>query len=222
MVAVAWWLVGCRPAVNSPAVPGTTPPTAVPQIIIQATRPPLLSPPPTLTLIPTRPTATTFTPTVTAAPTIRPTLTVTLTNFPSPTPPPSCIQRVPQDGLLILVTRIYGLSQDYAPADLVPLSDYFPVAVTLGFPTEVRQVVIEPLTRMIEAMQTAGLEPTIVSGYRSYSAQAIAREKWLQKNPEYGAYLTALPGHSEHQLGTTLDFGSPDLGNELTHLFADT
>lgn len=222
VVAVVWWLVGCRPGVESPALVGGAQPTAVPQVTIQPTRPSLPSPPPTLTPIPTYRAVATFTPTATAAPTITPTLTVTPTNIPSPTPPPSCIQRVPQDDLLLLVTRTYGLSQDYAPADLVPLADYFPVTVTLGFPTEARLVIIEPLRLMIEAMQAAGLQPTIVSGYRSYSAQALAREKWLVKNPQYGAYLTALPGHSEHQLGTTLDFGSPDLDNELTHEFANT
>lgn len=64
---------------------------------------------------------------------------------------------------------------------------------------------------MVEDMIDAGLRPQIISGYRSYSAQAIAWSKWLEKVPESAAIVSAPPGHSEHQLGTTIDFGSPEL-----------
>jgi D-alanyl-D-alanine carboxypeptidase len=110
-----------------------------------------------------------------------------------------------------LVTLEYGLSRHYSPADLVALSDYLPVDVTLGYPTQVRQVIAEPLAQLIHDMQAAGLKPTIISGYRSYSAQAIAYNKWLERNPESATIVSAPPGHSEHQLGTTIDFGSPEL-----------
>jgi D-alanyl-D-alanine carboxypeptidase len=60
-------------------------------------------------------------------------------------------------------------------------------------------------------MQAAGLSPQIISGYRSYSSQAIAWSKWLNEVPETAAIVSAPPGHSEHQLGTTFDFGSPEL-----------
>jgi D-alanyl-D-alanine carboxypeptidase len=64
---------------------------------------------------------------------------------------------------------------------------------------------------MVEDMIDAELQPQIISGYRSYSAQAIARSKWFEKNPDSAAIVSAPPGHSEHQLGTTVDFGSPEL-----------
>jgi len=120
-------------------------------------------------------------------------------------------RRPPDDDLLVLVSREYGLSRNYKPDDLVPLSDYFPPAVTLGYPTEVRYVIIEPLNQLVEAMQAAGLSPLIVSGFRDYAAQAIAREKWVEQYPEWAHNLSAPPGHSEHHLGTTVDFSSPDL-----------
>jgi D-alanyl-D-alanine carboxypeptidase len=118
---------------------------------------------------------------------------------------------VPQDDLLILVTLTYALGRDYATGDLIPLSDYLPVDITLGYPTELRQVAVAPLVQMIAAMQAAGMKPFIISGYRSYSAQSIAWNKWLEREPERASQLSAPPGHSEHQLGTTLDFGSPEL-----------
>jgi D-alanyl-D-alanine carboxypeptidase len=109
------------------------------------------------------------------------------------------------------VTRVYGISRDYEPQDLTSLADHFEVAVMLGYPTGVRMAIIEPLQEIVRAMQDEGLAPQIVSGYRSYSAQTLAMQKWLTLYPDWGAHLSAPPGHSEHQLGTTVDFGSPEL-----------
>ncbi|WP_420642793.1 M15 family metallopeptidase [Candidatus Leptofilum sp.] len=156
-------------------------------------------PPPTIT---PQPIATT---TVTQLPTSTPTATLT------PTPISPCSKRIPQDDLFTIVTQTYGLSREYAPQDLVLLTDYLPVDVTLGFPTELRQIALQPLIQMIADMQSAGLQPRILSGYRSYAAQAISWDKWNREEPERAAILSARPGHSEHQLGTTVDFGSPEL-----------
>jgi D-alanyl-D-alanine carboxypeptidase len=112
---------------------------------------------------------------------------------------------------LVLVTRNFGLSRDYVPGDLVPLSDYFSNAVTLGYPTEIRRAIVEPLQTIVDAMSVEGLEPQIISGYRDYAAQSIALQKWLERYPDWARNLSAPPGHSEHQLGTTVDFGSPEL-----------
>lgn len=122
-----------------------------------------------------------------------------------------CSERRPADGLTALVTSEYALSRDYVPPGLVNLSSYLPVSVTLGYPTQIRQIAAEPLVEMIKDMQAAGLEPTIISGYRSYAAQAIAWTKWHEEYPDRVSIISAPPGHSEHQLGTTIDFGSPEL-----------
>jgi D-alanyl-D-alanine carboxypeptidase len=118
---------------------------------------------------------------------------------------------MPANGLTALVTAEYGLSRAYVPPDLVSLSGYLPLTVTLGYPTQVREIVAEPLLEMINDMHVAGLKPTIISGYRSYDAQAIAWTKWQDKHPDRASIISAPPGHSEHQLGTTIDFGSPEL-----------
>lgn len=129
---------------------------------------------------------------------------------------------MPADDLLTIVTRDYGLSRYYEPQDLVPLSDYFPVTITLGFPNDVRQVIIEPLKAIVGDMYAAGLAPTLISGYRSYYSQGIAWEKWNTQYPEWGFKVSAPPGFSEHQLGTTVDFGSPENDNEFDGSFHRT
>ncbi|MDX1688217.1 MAG: M15 family metallopeptidase [Candidatus Promineifilaceae bacterium] len=166
----------------------------------------------TATPAPTSAAPATPTPVHTAAPTATDTPTITPTPTPTATPIGPCTQRQPaDDNLLALVSREYGLSRDYKPDDLVPLSDYFPSAVTLGYPTEVRQIIIDPLSQLVDAMHAEELSPLIVSGFRDYAAQALAREKWVEQYPEWAHNLSAPPGHSEHQLGTTVDFSSPDL-----------
>jgi D-alanyl-D-alanine carboxypeptidase len=91
------------------------------------------------------------------------------------------------------------------------LTDYLPVDVTLGYPSEIREVALQPLLTMIADMKAAGLQPQVISGYRSYYAQSIAWDKWNQEVPDHASIVSARPGHSEHQLGTAVDFGSPSL-----------
>ncbi len=126
-------------------------------------------------------------------------------------PPVDCDDRFPDGELLTIVTQEYGISSEFAPDDLVPLADHLPYTVTVGYPTEVRQVMLQPLLKMIGDMTAAGLQPQILSGYRSYTAQAISWNKWNNLYPDHAAIISARPGHSEHQLGTVIDFGSPEL-----------
>ena len=199
-------IAACAPtaaSVSSVAQPAVLPmasdPASTHPPLVSTGRPPTATPPPTVV-----PPAT-----VTPRPSVTPTPTIT----PSPTPDRNvlCSERIPDDGLLTVVTLTYGLSRDFEPAGLVGLSGYLPNDVTLGYPTELRRVAVTPLVNMITDMQAAGLKPVLISGYRSYSAQAIARQKWLEKEPDRANILSAPPGFSEHQLGTVVDFGSPEL-----------
>lgn len=197
-------LTGCNieTAASLPPLP-TLAPTAV---VIAATLPP---PSVDANMPPAKQPSNTVIPTAPATP--LPTNTPTPTATPTATPIGPCANRMPHDDLFTIVTQVYGLSRDYAPKDLVLLTDYLPVDITLGYPTELRQIALEPLIQMVTDMQTAGLQPQILSGYRSYAAQAISWEKWNREEPERAAILSARPGHSEHQLGTTIDFGSSEL-----------
>jgi D-alanyl-D-alanine carboxypeptidase len=187
-------------------VPGRTA-TVAPTSVPSATPPPTVTPQPTVTPMPTA------------------TSTATPTSTPSPTPIPLCAERFPEeDDLLALVSQDYGLAADYEPDDLVPLADSFPSAVTRGYPTQVRGNMITPLQDLIAAMHDAGLRPFIVSGFRGYWEQNMARQKWAEQFPDWAHNISALPGHSEHQLGTTVDFSTPELppAIEFHPAFADT
>ena len=207
LLAIVSLLAGCAPAATTTQAALIAEGVATAELV---TRPPVIVTglPPSPTAKPTSEQPPTITPTL-APPTAVPTATIT----PSPTPDRNlpCSQRVPDNGLLTFITLTYGLSRDYEPAGLVDISAYLPQEVTLGYPTQLRRVVINPLVDMVNDMQAVGLKPVIISGYRSYSAQAIARQKWLEKEPDRANILSAPPGFSEHQLGTVIDFGSPEL-----------
>jgi len=145
------------------------------------------------------------------------TLVPTPTLFPLPTsnaPIVSCSQRKPApDDLFVVITNTYGVDADYVPRGLVNLNKYLPGDVVYGDALRVRLLIVDPLVQMIKSMQATGLHPLILSGYRSYYAQSAARQTALQQYPNRADLVSALPGHSEHQLGLAVDFGSPELAD---------
>jgi D-alanyl-D-alanine carboxypeptidase len=74
-----------------------------------------------------------------------------------------------------------------------------------------RQEAAEALGKLVKAMKAEGLAPTVLSSYRSYLEQAVARNRWEVDDPANASQVSALPGHSEHQLGTAVDFSTPGL-----------
>src|SRR5262249_11504251 len=107
-----------------------------------------------------------------------------------------------EDWARTIVDTAYRLPDGYHPPDLVSLRD-------AGFDEdlEIRSVVVDDLTDLREAAARAGHPIAVVAAYRSYSLQADLFSRRV-KNLGYAAAVskTARPGHSEHQLGTTLDF----------------
>lgn len=105
-----------------------------------------------------------------------------------------------------LVDTALRLPADYEPSDLVPLT-------TAGFPDErlVRSVLVDDLTALREAATAAGMYLAVQSAYRSYSYQEDTFAYWVNVDGYEAALASsARPGHSEHQLGTVIDFRSAD------------
>jgi D-alanyl-D-alanine carboxypeptidase len=126
-----------------------------------------------------------------------------------------CQNRTVPADFLVFATQQFTLPESYIPPNMVLTTDYFDSSVTLDNPQFIRQTILEPLQRMIGEMHSLDLRPSIISAYRSYQEQALAWHWWNGQYPDRVAILSARPGHSEHQLGTTIDFGSP----EIRHLF---
>ena len=112
------------------------------------------------------------------------------------------------DPIFTVLDRSYALPADYAPDDLVVAST---AGLTESSATKrVRSVLIHDLAAMRAAWEAAGLTLMIESAYRSYDSQVGTFNSWVSRIGQAGALLrTARPGHSEHQLGTAIDFTSP-------------
>jgi D-alanyl-D-alanine carboxypeptidase len=183
---------------------------------------------PTATVTATGTSTATSTPTPTFSPIPSPTLFQLPILNPVATLIP-CDQRLlAANDLLAEVTANYGLDPNYVPPDLVRLGDYLPGRVTLP-DMLLRQEAAKALGKMVKAMLADGLAPTVLSSYRSYFEQAVAHQRWVVEDPTNADQISALPGHSEHQLGTAVDFGSPEMPaltssttDKFSPLFAQT
>ncbi len=107
--------------------------------------------------------------------------------------------------LLVLVNKKISLPKDFAPADLVGIGGFIlaPPGASL------RRETAQALSEMKVAALSSGAKLSVVSAYRSYSQQVATFNGWVSsaglKNAES---FSARPGHSQHQLGTAIDFGA--------------
>ena len=109
-----------------------------------------------------------------------------------------------QDWARTLLDPIYSLPADYAPPDLVSIDK-----LGLSGDHRVRSLMIEDLQALLEAAATAGVPLEIQSAYRSYDYQARTFTYWTEREGREAALRSsARAGHSEHQLGTAIDFRS--------------
>lgn len=112
-------------------------------------------------------------------------------------------QRAPGDWARTLLDQEYALAADDVPSDLVALADR-----GIGGGGYLRSLVMDDLAAMDEDARETGSAFRITSAFRSYEDQvrtfasleaAFGRDEALRS--------AARPGHSEHQLGTTIDIG---------------
>lgn len=115
------------------------------------------------------------------------------------------------------VDRFRGIDPKYVPTDLVEITGGYDPDVTY----RLRKPVAAALSELRSAARKGSIHLEIVSAYRSYEKQRsiylrkLKRSGWNQKT-------VAKPGHSEHQLGTTVDFVGPDESTLLRASFGET
>lgn len=123
-----------------------------------------------------------------------------------------------------------ALPREFEPPDLVRLGG---IPRVLGQP--VSAVVMPDLEVMVADAQRAGVSLVVLSAYRAYDEQDAIFERNVLRTLYRGdrartreeaetetARFSARPGHSQHQLGTAIDFTSPEVGYSLGARFADS
>lgn len=103
-----------------------------------------------------------------------------------------------------LLDTTYMVSATYVPPRLVSVRN-----AGIGGRGKVRRLVLGDLREMAAAARSNGTPIAVVSAYRSYARQATIYNNAVDDLGEHEARKwVARPGHSEHQLGTSIDFRS--------------
>lgn len=111
--------------------------------------------------------------------------------------------------MLQVINDTSGLPKTYVPKKLVDVRPR--IDTTDGALVCVTEQTALSLYDMMKAMTREGLYMSVVSGYRSYAEQAKTHKELAPKmnKSKTGSYdRVALPGYSEHQLGTAVDVAS--------------
>ncbi|MCA9848119.1 MAG: D-alanyl-D-alanine carboxypeptidase family protein [Dehalococcoidia bacterium] len=156
----------------------------------------------------------TATSTETGSPSASPTETATAT-------PASTVPEYYNPDLHQLVSKKYSLAADYVPPNLQAIPDNWLMGGQSGL---LRADVIDALEPMMsDAWANDGVDLRIRSAYRSYEEQVRTFNYWVSLlGEEQAKRESAEAGHSEHQLGTTMDFADPYNGWELLESFEDS
>jgi D-alanyl-D-alanine carboxypeptidase len=126
--------------------------------------------------------------------------------------PPACAngnaiadQAAPEDWAVTLLDTKYRLPSSYVPPGLVSVKQ-------AGFEKPggglvVRSLVVDDLAALRQAAAAAGNPIDVVAAYRSYQDQSSLFDRRKRDlGLKAAERKTARPGHSEHQLGTAVDF----------------
>jgi zinc D-Ala-D-Ala carboxypeptidase len=198
-------LAGCEVAsAATPSATATAAPSALPSPVTTPSAPPTTGPSVPPTPLPTP----APTPPAIATPSPKPVET------PGRTTPPAAYCNVADivtpntsfdDHASTYLDWTYRLPAEYAPSDLVNAITGKPAA---GAPLAIRALAYGDLARLRAAALAAGYRLEIVSAYRSYAQQAQTFDYWTRVGGyEQALRTSARAGHSEHQLGTAIDFG---------------
>ncbi len=101
-----------------------------------------------------------------------------------------------------VLDTVFQLPSGYAPTDFVDTK-----SAGLNAGHLIRAVAADDLSAMVAAAKADGAHLAVQSAYRSYRGQVLTFNGWVAQVGYAEALKTsARPGHSEHQLGTAIDF----------------
>jgi D-alanyl-D-alanine carboxypeptidase len=113
--------------------------------------------------------------------------------------------------LLKKYSKVYFLSENYIPLQLSLIDPIYTLNGEKKF--EFHSNAYPFLANMIQVAHANGIEIRVVSAYRSFGTQSALKSAY---KVTYGAgtanQFSADQGYSEHQLGTTVDLTTPEIG----------
>jgi len=116
--------------------------------------------------------------------------------------------------LLQKYSKIYFLNEHYMPEDLEEIDERYEHAQAVKDVT-VHAEVHPFLEDLLKAAWDDGINLKVLSGYRSFEDQNILKQHYTVQYGTGANTFSADQGYSEHQLGTTVDFTTTELGNNI-------
>ena len=122
--------------------------------------------------------------------------------------------------LLLKYSKVVFLNEHYVPEELVPIKNKYLLQPERNMQFHTR--VYPELEEMINDARDDDINLKIVSAYRSFGTQRELKQNYVFTYGQSTAnQFSAEQGYSEHQLGTTVDFTTPELGANFAG-FEDT
>jgi len=115
--------------------------------------------------------------------------------------------------LLQKYSRVYFLNENYKPSDLSVINETYDYVD--GKQISIHADVLPFLEDLLESADEDGVNILVLSGYRSFEDQAIIKDGYTIRYGLGANQFSADQGYSEHQLGTTVDFTTQEIGQNL-------
>jgi LAS superfamily LD-carboxypeptidase LdcB len=118
--------------------------------------------------------------------------------------------------LLQKYSKVYFLNEHYVPTSLAVIDSKYVYNKdeVLRIHTNVQPY----LYKLLEAAASSSVPMEIISAYRSFGTQSSLKLGYKMTYGSGANQFSADQGYSEHQLGTTADLTTPELGAEFTKL----
>ncbi len=116
--------------------------------------------------------------------------------------------------LLQKYSKVYFLNEHYAPSGLKTIPTEFSYDKNKKY--QIMDEVYPHLKDLLEDSKDEGVNLQIISAYRSFSEQSSLKGAYSVTYGVGANQFSADQGYSEHQLGTTVDFTNPTVGNTFS------
>lgn len=116
--------------------------------------------------------------------------------------------------LLRKYSKVFFLSENYEPDDLKEIDEEF------SLNPEKEILVLADIEKFLDRMLTRAkrddIDIKVLSAYRSFENQTVLKNGYLSRFGSGANAFSADQGYSEHQLGTTVDLTTPEIGGAYT------
>jgi D-alanyl-D-alanine carboxypeptidase len=121
--------------------------------------------------------------------------------------------------LLQKYSKVYFLNEHYAPESLRTIPSRWTYDSDREY--EIHSKVYPHLKDLLEDAEDDNMDIQVISAFRSFDTQAQLKGAYTVQYGSGANTFSADQGYSEHQLGTTVDFTTPEVGATFTG-FAQT